>query len=430
MKTDLLYSIFRDSKGVSTDSRAVGEGEMFFALWGGKFNGNEYAAEALKKGALCAVIDDPAYENDKTVLVDDCLLELQALATRYRNDLNIPVLAVTGTNGKTTTKELITAVLSKKKKIHSTRGNLNNHIGVPLTLLSAPPDTEMMIIEMGANHPGEIRNLCQIARPGYGIITNIGKAHIEGFGSFEGVVKAKSELFEYLKKKNGIALYNDRDHILSELIYKIVLKAVPFSDPYGIDLRIENFSQGLNLKIRASYMNHSYEITTGLFGSHNIENVRAAVATGLFFELEMDDIADALSGYVPSNNRSEIRQTERNTLICDSYNANPTSMISAIAAFEAATAERKTAILGDMLELGVRSAEEHAAILELILLTGASEIILVGPQFTAAAGNKDVKTFLNAGELCEWAGSNPISGSLVLVKGSRGIGLEKVYPLL
>jgi UDP-N-acetylmuramoyl-tripeptide--D-alanyl-D-alanine ligase len=266
MKTDQLYSLFKESKGISTDSRTIKKGELFFALWGGNYNGNLYASEALEKGASFAVIDDPLYETDKTILVDDCLFELQALAAHHRKELKVPVLAITGTNGKTTTKELIAAIMAKNLLVHYTRGNLNNHIGVPLTILSAPEATEMMIIEMGANHIGEIRTLCLIAKPDYGIITNVGVAHIEGFGSFEGVVKAKTELYEYLKKVNGIAIYDDKNHILTEKIFRIVNRAVPYSDPTGTDLLIEPLPSEINLKISAGYQHKSYTINTNLFG--------------------------------------------------------------------------------------------------------------------------------------------------------------------
>ena len=240
MKTDQLYELFKESNGVSTDSRTVEKGQIFFALWGDNYNGNEFASEALEKGASWAVIDDPAFETEKTILVDDCLLELQGLATLHRKDMEVPVLAITGTNGKTTTKELLSAIMAKKLKVHYTKGNLNNHIGVPLTILSAPDGTEMMIIEMGSNHIGEIRTLCQIAKPDYGIITNIGTAHIEGFGSIEGVIKAKTELYDYLRKVNGIALYNDHDPLLREKIFRMVNRAVPFSDPTGTELLVED----------------------------------------------------------------------------------------------------------------------------------------------------------------------------------------------
>src|SRR5664280_1176762 len=295
MKTEQLYILFKESTGVSTDSLKVGKVHIFFALWGDKYNGNKYASEALAKGALSAVIDDPLFETENTILVDDCLFELQALAAHYRKVLSVPVLAITGTNGKTTTKELLATILSKKLRVHYTQGNLNNHIGVPLTILSAPVDTEMLIIEMGASHLSEIRTLCLIAKPDYGIITNIGTAHIEGFGSVDGVVKAKIELYEHLRRVNGIALYNEKDPLLTEKIFRIINRAVPFSDPTGIDLILEQMPSDFNLRISITYLHHSYDLNTNLFGSYNYENVRAAVATGLFLGVEMKDIIEAVS---------------------------------------------------------------------------------------------------------------------------------------
>src|SRR5450759_4545726 len=359
MKTEQLYSLLKESTGVSTDSRTVGKGQIFFALWGDNYNGNKFASEALARGASCAIIDDPLFETENTILVDDCLFELQALAAYYRKELNVPVLAITGTNGKTTTKELLAAILSKKYKVHFTKGNLNNHIGVPLTILSAPVDTELMIIEMGASHIGEIRTLCLIAKPDHGIITNIGTAHIEGFGSIDGVVRSKIELYEYLRKVNGIALYNDKDPLLAEKIFKIINRAVPFSDPTGTDLLVESVSSDLNLKISVAYLHHTFNISTNLFGKYNLENVRAAVASGLFLGVEINDIVEAVEKYQPANNRSQVKITKSNTLICDSYNANPTSMHLALESFSSIKADRKILILGDMLELGEKSEEEH-----------------------------------------------------------------------
>jgi UDP-N-acetylmuramoyl-tripeptide--D-alanyl-D-alanine ligase len=430
MKTELLYSIFKESTGIAIDSRKVEKGQLFFALWGEKFNGNKFAAEALAKGASWAVIDDEAYENEKTVLVDDCLFELQALATHHRKMMNVPVLAVTGTNGKTTTKELLAAILSKKKKVHYTKGNLNNHIGVPLTILSAPEDTEMMIIEMGANHIGEIRTLCLIARPDFGIITNIGLAHIEGFGSFDGVVKAKTELYEYLRKVNGVALYNDKNQLLAEKIFRILNRAVPYSDPAGIELTVEPAPSEINLRIAVKYLHKVYNITTNLFGGYNLENLKAAIAAGLFFGAEMNDIADAIESYKPSNNRSEIKVTDRNTLICDAYNANPASMMTALDSFESLAAEKKLVILGDMLELGEKSEEEHARILDKAGSIAGAMVLLVGPCFCRAALETGFKSFPDTDKLADFLKNEPVSQSYILIKGSRGMGLEKVYPLL
>lgn len=430
MKTEQLFNLFKESAGVSTDSRKVGKGQIFFALWGDNYNGNKYAADALSRGALCAVIDDPLFEAENTILVDDCLFELQALAAHYRKELKVPVLAITGTNGKTTTKELLAAILSTKLKVHFTQGNLNNHIGVPLTILSAPPDTEMMIIEMGASHIGEIRTLCLIAKPDYGIITNIGNAHIEGFGSLEGIIKAKTELYEHLRKINGIALYNDNDHLLSEKIFKLINRAVPFSDPTGVDLKIELISSELNLVLSVTYLHQSFTVNTNLFGSYNLENVRAAIATGLFLGIELNDILRAVEKYHPANNRSQVKITKGNTLICDSYNANPSSMALALASFSEIKASHKIVILGDMLELGDKSDDEHFKILNLIRTINIEDVFLVGSVFKRIASDKAYKTFENSDKLSEFLKDAPLTGKTILIKGSRGIKLEKIYELL
>lgn len=430
MKTEQLYSLFKESKGVSTDSRTIKKGEMFFALWGNKYNGNLYAAEALEKGASCAVIDDPLYETEKTILVDDCLFELQALASYHRKELRVPVLAITGTNGKTTTKELIAAIMSKKLKVHYTRGNLNNHIGVPLTLLSAPTGIQLIIIEMGANHIGEIRTLCLIAKPDYGIVTNIGNAHIEGFGSFEGVVKAKTELYEYLRKVNGIALYNDRNHLLAEKIFRMVNRAVPYSDPTGTDLIIEIVDSGLTLTLSVEYQHKKHTLKTNLFGRYNLENVKAAIATSLFLGAEMSDIVRAIEKYVPGNNRSQVKVTADNTLICDSYNANPDSMRKAIESFAEIKAGRKLIILGDMLELGDKSKEEHLNVLKTLNTYCIDEVLLVGRLFDSLSSGFGYKSFKNTDILKDYLTSHPFKGYHILVKGSNGIMLDKIYDLL
>jgi UDP-N-acetylmuramoyl-tripeptide--D-alanyl-D-alanine ligase len=432
MKTEQLYNLFKESAGVTTDSRTAGKGQIFFALWGDTYNGNKFASEALAKGASWAVIDDPLFESDKTILVDDCLFELQALAGHLRKQLNVPVLAVTGTNGKTTTKELLAAILSKKFRVHSTKGNLNNLIGVPLTILSAPADTEMMIIEMGASHIGEIRTLCLIAKPDYGIVTNIGNAHIEGFGSIDGVMRSKTELYEHLRKINGIAIYNDKNPVLTEKIFKIINRAVPYSDPTGIELSLEPVPSDLdlNLKLKASYHHHIYNISTNLFGSYNLENVKAATATGLFLGVEMEDIVDAVEKYKPANNRSQIKITSNNTLICDSYNANPTSMNSALKSFSGIQTDDKILILGDMLELGEKSEEEHIKLLEAIQSRIFKKVFLVGPVFKKISANSGFKAFYSVVELIDFLKHAPVKGNTIFIKGSRGIGLEKAYDIL
>jgi UDP-N-acetylmuramoyl-tripeptide--D-alanyl-D-alanine ligase len=430
MKTDQIYDLLKKSTGINTDSRSIRAGEIFFALWGEKYNGNKYAAEAIEKGASCAVIDDPLFETEKTILVDDCLFELQALASHHRKELKVPVLAITGTNGKTTTKELIAAILIKKKRVHYTKGNLNNHIGVPLTILSAPEDTEMMVIEMGASHIGEIRSLCLIAKPDYGIITNIGTAHIEGFGSFEGVVKAKTELFEHLRKVNGIALYNDKDPLISEKIFRMVNRAVPFSDPTGIELLLEITDSDLLLNLRATYQYKSYDAQTKLFGSYNFENVKAAIATGLFFEVPMDDIVKAIEEYHPENNRSQVMASKRNTLICDSYNANPSSMFTAIQSFSEIRSDQKVIILGDMLELGDKTESEHIKVLQELKSIKPELVYLVGPVFKKISDGYGYKSFADTGKLREYLAKKTLTGFTIFIKGSRGIGLEKVYDVL
>jgi UDP-N-acetylmuramoyl-tripeptide--D-alanyl-D-alanine ligase len=431
MKTEDLYRIFtEESTGVSTDSRTIKKGQLFFALWGQNFNGNKYAKEALDKGASYAVIDDPAFETDRTILVDDTLLELMGLATHHRKMTNAKVLAITGTNGKTTTKELIASIMSKKFKVHYTKGNLNNEIGLPVTILSAPRDVEMMVLEMGANHLGEIRTLCNIARPDYGIITNIGNAHIEGFGSFEGVLKAKSELYEYLRKANGIAIYNDKNPYLTEKIFKLINRGVPYSNPTGVDLIVEALPSEMNLAVRVKFQHKTNEIQTALFGSYNLENVTAAIATGLFLGVSMEDIMEEVAKYQPENNRSQIKTTPDNAIVCDSYNANPTSMALALRSFSELKAGKKAVILGDMLELGEKSEEEHLKLVEQIKLLNAEKVLLVGSNFKKASSGTGFLSFSDVNELRDYLRKKPIKGTFILVKGSRGITLEKVYDLL
>ncbi|NSW94652.1 MAG: UDP-N-acetylmuramoyl-tripeptide--D-alanyl-D-alanine ligase, partial [Bacteroidales bacterium] len=337
---------------------------------------------------------------------------------------------VTGTNGKTTTKELVASILGKKMKVHFTRSNLNNEIGVPLTILSAPPDTEFMVIEMGANHIGEIRTLCNIARPDFGIITNIGTAHIEGFGSWEGVVRAKTELYEYLRKVNGIAFYNDENNILKQKIFRLVNRAVPFSAPAGIPLSVQAVPSENYLRVVITYRNESHEVSTKLFGSYNLENIKAAVAISLFMGAGMNDIVDSLQNYNPANNRSQFKKTDRNTLICDSYNANPTSMSLALKDFSALKAGRKMVILGDMFELGPVSDEEHQKILDLVGSLNFDRVFLAGPVFCKMNKEKSFMCFKNTELLCEELKKNPVNGYHILIKGSRGMSLEKTYDLL
>ena len=430
MELTELYRLFRESSGISTDSRSVKKGELFFALRGQNYDGNIYVSEALNKGASYAITDDTGCNKGRTVVVDNTLESLKSLAAFHRKILGVPVLAITGTNGKTTTKELIARILSKKHRVHYTKGNFNNDIGLPLTILSAPYDTEIMVLEMGANHQGEIRALCNIAMPDYGIITNIGTAHIEGFGSIGGVIRAKTELYEYLSSSGGIVIYNDENPLLRDKVFSIVNKAVPYSFPAGTELRVEALYSPMNLAVNIRNRHYSQDIQTGLFGSYNTENVKAAAATGLFLRVEMNYISEAISEYQPGNNRSQIRITGKNTLVCDSYNANPTSMLLSIRSFFNLDSERKVLILGDMLELGESSGKEHKKIVDELIRLKPDKVILVGRNFIQAAAGSGYQTFEDLKALTEFLISEPLCGNHILIKGSRAMALERIYDIL
>jgi UDP-N-acetylmuramoyl-tripeptide--D-alanyl-D-alanine ligase len=408
----------------------VKNGEIFFALRGPNHDGNSHAAAAVEAGAIASVVDDPSLSGGSLLLVDDVLGALTALAAFHRRRMAVPVIAITGTNGKTTTKELVTSVLSRKDKVHSTTGNLNNHIGVPLTLLSAPDDAGFLVVEMGASHMGEIAALCETAMPTHGLITNIGTAHIEGFGSFENVKSAKSELYKWLSAFGGTVIYNDDNPVLTELA-QLVRKRVPYSLPGGHQLKVipaEN--ESILLNVEAELDGKEYSFATGLYGSYNLDNIRAAMAAGLLFDVSVSEIIDAVSSYRPSNNRSQVVDTGRNTVIRDAYNANPSSMEKALSSFAALMSEKKMVILGDMLELGIASAAGHASVVRQALSLGAAEVVLVGPLFREAAVNSPARIFASAEEASEWLRSEKPEGYTILVKGSRGMMLEKVYPLL
>lgn len=425
-----IYKLFHFSEVVTTDTRKIEKGAMFFALKGKKFNGNKYAAEALEKGASYAIIDEEKYViNDKTILVDNVLKTLQLLANFHRKKLGIPIIAITGSNGKTTTKELIAAVLSTKYKISFTQGNLNNHIGVPLTLLSMNENTELGIVEMGANHPGEIGILSEIADPDYGIITNIGRAHLEGFGSFEAIKKTKSELFDYLKKKkDGTIFYNKDNPILVEITQEIKnkvsfgtsdanLTGEPVMSPPFIHAKVK-FPKGI------LYLN------SNLTGDYNFENIMAAACIGQYFKVDPLNIQKAIKNYTPQNNRSQLIEKNGVKIIMDAYNANPTSMLASIKSFDVSFSNPKTLILGDMLELGNEAQSEHSAIIEQIKKHSFSEVFLVGPLFKEAAKNSGFNTFFNSEELCKYLSKNPVNKGALFIKGSRGIQLEKVLQFL
>lgn len=430
METERLYGLYRNSAGVTTDSRSVKKGEIFFALRGPTHDGNRHALAAVEAGALAAIVDDSSLSGERIIVVDDVLDTMAALAACHRKRLHMPVIAVTGTNGKTTTKELLTAVLSRRGRVHSTSGNFNNHIGVPLTLLSAPDDAAFLVVEMGANHMGEIAALCRTAMPTHGIITNIGTAHIEGFGSFENVRKAKSELYQWLGSNGGTAIFNDENPVLSELAGNLD-RTVPYTSPGGhrLSAKAED-GEGMYLRVRAVIDGIAHSFDTGLFGSYNIDNVRAAMAAGLLFDVPVNWIIDAVSSYSPSNNRSQVTETGRNTVIRDAYNANPSSMEKAIASFAGLKAGKKMVILGDMLELGSESIPGHAAVIRQLRGLGELKAVLVGPRFREAAGDFPATLFESSEAVAEWLKSESPEGYAILVKGSRGMMLEKIFPLL
>ncbi|RAU84504.1 UDP-N-acetylmuramoyl-tripeptide--D-alanyl-D-alanine ligase [Pontibacter arcticus] len=417
---ELLYQKFKECHHVSTDSRASQDQSMFFALNGPNFKGAGFAKTALEKGARYAVVDDPSMAADNVFVVDDTLVALQELARYHRKQLAIPVIGITGSNGKTTTKELIYAVLSQKFNTLYTQGNLNNHIGVPLTLLRIKPEHEMAIIEMGANHIGEIELLCTIALPTHGLITNIGKAHLEGFGSLEGVARGKSELYVHLHKTGGTVFINTKnEHLvrMSRLIESKVTYPAP-SDFYHSEL--------LEASPYVVYRDEeNNKVETQLVGSYNYENMAAAACIGKYFGVPLAKANAAIAGYAPVNNRSQVLTKGSNTIILDAYNANPTSMAAAVRNFGSMAAPKKVVILGDMFEMGTESASEHKLLGEVVAEQNFDYVLLCGKDMKYGAKvNKDFLYFETKPELQVWLQENKISESYILIKGSRGMGLE------
>jgi UDP-N-acetylmuramoyl-tripeptide--D-alanyl-D-alanine ligase len=378
-----LYNIFVQHPAICTDTRQISNNSIYFSLKGDNFDGNAFAAEALEKGCAYAVIDDPDRKTgDKYILVNDALDTLQNLALYHRKQLNLPVLGITGTNGKTTTKELIYHILSKKYNTVATSGNLNNHIGVPLTILSLTEKTEVAVVEMGANHKGEIALLCEIAQPDFGLITNIGKAHLEGFDGIEGVVRAKNELYDYIISNDGLLFVNDENELLTILSEHGNRMFYGNSLDAEVSGSIQSNDPFLNIEVifkKNKKQKSSIEIQTKLFGKYNLENILAAIAVGDHFQVPYEDIKDALEAYEPQNNRSQIVKTEHNTLVLDAYNANPTSMEQAIISFAEIQNDNKLLILGDMYELGDQSKNEHRNVFKLLKKYNLQNIILVGP---------------------------------------------------
>lgn len=420
---ELIYNAYLKSGRVSTDTRKIQQGDVFFALKGENFNANEFAADALTKGASIAVIDDEAYKkSDAYIVVEDTLETLQKLANHHRKQLTIPVIGLTGSNGKTTTKELINAVLSKKFNTLATAGNFNNHIGVPLTLLNITPDHEIAIIEMGANHVGEIAALCDIANPTHGLITNIGKAHLEGFGGFEGVIRAKSELYHDLIKTNGTVWINSNNEILSNMAKRF--ESPLFYPAQGDYYHCEFKNASPYVEFTAE---NGKEISTQLIGKYNFENIAVALCIGKFFDVAEEDANDAVAEYSPTNNRSQIIKKDSNTIILDAYNANPSSMASAIDNLAMMDAKNKVIILGDMKELGPESDLEHEKLGATLSDKGLTKIYLCGELIKPALKHvPSAKHFSNRSKLILALESERFTDSTILIKASRSLGLEAI----
>ena len=428
MKIDDLHSLFSKSSGISTDTRTIKKNNIFFCLKGEKFDGNLFIDQAFRLGASFVIYDDEKlnYKSKKAIKVKNVLKTLQALAKYHRSKFNIPVIGLTGSNGKTTSKELINSVLSQKFNVTFTSNNFNNHIGVPLTILKINRKTDIAIIEMGANHLGEIDLLCNIADPNIGYITNFGKAHLEGFGGIEGVIKGKSELYEYIRENKGVVLINNDDRIQREKSRGN--NTFSFGKSKKSDFLIYNTSSNKNL-CEASL--NDKKITSNLYGEYNFENINASIAMGIHFGLSFDQIENGIKNYIPKNNRSEMIKTKKNLLFVDSYNANPTSMELSIQSFMKFKEVKKTLILGDMHEIGKTYLIEHERILNSVKNNKDLKIFLVGKIFNKLKFNSGRIHFFNeTNELIEYFKKNLITGHTILLKGSRKINLEKVIPIL
>ena len=444
-----IYKVYKQCGSVTTDSRSIKGGELFFALKGENFDGNEYAMKALEAGAAYAVVNKDSsvasIADERLIPVEDTLKTLQELARWHRSMIFVDgkpltVIALTGTNGKTTTKELIREVLSVKYRVTATEGNLNNSIGVPLTLLKINAETQLAVVEMGASHPGDIKELVDIALPNFGLITNVGKAHLLGFGSFEGVKKTKGELYDYLRRTSDKVFLNvDNPHLCAmaserhlqsdpERPYSLVL-------PYGLEY---SGAKVLPSSPEQPYLQIGLKdggvIRTNLVGSYNADNVMAAIAVGMHFGLTFEEACTAIAAYMPSNNRSQMTATERNTLIVDAYNANPTSMDAALTNFSNVRAAVKIALLGDMLELGEESYEEHVTVIKKALESDLETVCFVGAEFGKALDSvpesAKVKWFVDSQSLADWLAQQNVSGATILIKGSRGTRMEKTIASL
>lgn len=421
-----IYQHYTKRHLISTDSRSIEKDCVFVAIKGERFDGNDFAYKVASDGIAACVIADrnDLPHHEQLFIVDDSISTLQQLAKLHRERINIPVIGITGTNGKTTTKELTAAVLSKRYNIIYTQGNYNNHIGVPLTLLQMRPDTEMAVVEMGANHINEIAQLCSIAQPDFGLITNIGKAHIEGFGSFEGVVKTKNELYEHLRNNGGKIFVNNDNTLLRELSKD--LTCFSYGKDNNADIKAEVVSFNPYLTIRWN----DNEIKTNLIGEYNFENVLAAISIGTYFNVDKTQIIKAIEDYYPTNNRSQYIKTDKNEIVMDAYNANPVSMSNAIRNFRRISSNNALLILGDMKELGKDSENEHSIIISLVKELGFNKVFLVGKELLKADIDKSFSHFSDVDELISYINTHEVQNHKILVKGSNSIHLEKLKNIL
>ena len=439
MDIKALYELYKSHPVVTTDSRDCPSGSIFIALKGASFDGNKFAAAALEKGCSYAVIDEPEYykaDDPRMILVGDCLTTFKELAREHRRRFDIPVIGITGTNGKTTTKELIAAVLGEKYNVMYTRGNFNNDVGVPKTLFSLRPEHEIAVVEMGASHPGDIKALVDYVEPTCGLITNVGRAHLQGFGSFEGVKRTKGELYDFLESHNGLLFLNESNPDLMEMAAQRDFgRIISYGRDEGgnVEGEVIDCSPFLNFRWRqhlhaGQIPANAYEVETHLIGAYNLDNMLAAIAVGLHFGVSPAQINHALGHYIPSNNRSQLETTEHNRLIVDAYNANPSSMAAAIDNFKLMKAERKMAILGDMLELGAVSDEEHQKIVDALAAAGIKEVWLVGEEFGKT--HTAFRKFKNVDEVKAVIAAHRPENYYILIKGSNGIHLSQLPELL
>lgn len=436
MDIKALYECYRQHPCVTTDSRNCPEGSIFIALKGASFDGNKFAAQALEKGCSYAVVDEPQYAvagDARYIVVEDALTTYKELAREHRRQFDIPVVGITGTNGKTTTKELVSAVLAKKYRVLHTEANYNNDVGVPRTLLQITKEHEMAVIEMGASHPGDIEKLVKYVEPTCGMITNVGRAHLQGFGSFEGVKRTKGELYDYMKAHGALLFLNESDSDLLEMATErqfdrvVTYGTEPTANVRGELLACDPFLS-FTFQANAAFTPQPIEVHSQLIGAYNMSNMLAAIAIGLHFGVPARDAAEALAAYKPSNNRSQLTVTDHNRLIVDAYNANPSSMAAAIENFRLTVAEHKMAILGDMRELGEASAAEHQRVVDTLKNDGFTEIWLVGEEF--ARTQSPYRTFPNVEAVKEALRTAPISDHTILIKGSNGVRLFELPQLL